>query len=219
MQSFEWFSGAKSYQKSVKNSSFHSIVHFMRHAKNRNGTHLSYTHVQKQKCISLLCILYLDHGPSHAECNGTSFKKHLGYQWGFKCCLHPAQDLLISVLSIAPLYILDVVLFYSWRENPGLQTKTIYERHSPFVLSKSALNLAAKCGNFLVWWQWLLIDLFNWLIILTEFFPFYTPVSTNRIYYFSSIRRMPPATSWLHKSTVLIFKQALIIRDMYNHNN
>ena len=84
MQSFEWFTGAKSYQKSVKNSSFHSIVHFMGHTKNRNGTHLSYTHVQKQKCISLLCILYLDHGPSPAECNGTSFKKHLGYQWGLQ---------------------------------------------------------------------------------------------------------------------------------------
>ena len=92
MQSFEWFTGAKSYQKSVKNSSFHSIVHFMRHVKNRNGTHLSYTHVHKQKCIShiwsylysLLCLLYLDHGPRLAERKVTSFMKHLGYQWGLQ---------------------------------------------------------------------------------------------------------------------------------------
>ena len=225
MQSFdfEWFSGAKSYQKSVKNWSFHTIVYFMRHVKNRNGPHLSYMDVQKQKCISHIwrviyalysayCIWIMDRDLQ----NGTVFLSWNNWDinGGFKCYLHPAQDLLISELSIAPLYILDVGLLYSWRENPGLQTKTIYERHSSFVLRKSASNLAAKCGNFLVWWQWLLIDLFNWLIILTEFFPFYTRVSINRIYYFSSIKRMSPTASWLHKSTVLIFKEALIIYDV-----
>ena len=196
MQSSEWFSGTKSYQKSVKNSSFHSIAHFMRHVKNRNGLiYLTSMSINRNAFLisgviytlySAYCIWIMDQDLQNVK---------LLLSWntwdingGFKCCLHPAQDLLISVLSIALLYILDVVLFYSWRENPGLQTKTIYERHSSFALGKSALNLAAKCGNFLVWWQWLLIDLFNWLIILTEFFPFYTLISTNRIYYFSSVK-------------------------------
>ena len=152
MQISEWFSGAKSYQKSVKNSSFHSIVHFMRHVKNRNGTHLSYTHVHKQKCISHIwrviytlysayCIWIMDQDLQNVKL--LLLWNTWDINGDFKCCLHPAQDLLISVHSIAPFYILDVVLFYSWRENPGLQTQTIYERHSSFVLGKSALNLAA----------------------------------------------------------------------------
>ena len=105
---------------------YHFIPLFTLWGMWRIGTDLIYLTwmFKKQKCISHIrrviyalysayCIWIMDRDLQ----NGTVFLSwnNRDINGGFKCCLHPAQDLLISELSIAPLYILDVGLLYSWR--------------------------------------------------------------------------------------------------------